>query len=104
MDATLPAPTPAGRGTVARASALRRADAAQLPVAAERRGQDLLGLGGLGADVGADGGGTGDDVVGEPAEALDLDLDDVSGLDGPGVGGGAGQEYVARVEGDGAGD
>src|SRR5947207_3888525 len=88
-------PPPSGPG--------RRPDAAELPVAAERGGDDLLARARLRADVAADRGGALDDVVREPAEPLDLDLDDVAGLDRARVGGRAGEEQVARDEGDGPG-
>ncbi len=46
----------------------------------------------------------GDDVVGQPAQPVHLDLDHVAGLDRPGVRGRSRQQHVARAEGDGAGD
>ncbi len=67
----------AGRASVGSRPAL----AAVLPVAAEGRRADLLGLGGLRADLVADRRGAVDDVVGQRAEALDLDGDDVARLD-----------------------
>src|SRR5690606_16552161 len=72
--------------------------------AAEGGGDDLLRAGGLGSDVAADRHGPFDDVVGQPSEALHLDLHHVARLDRPGVGGGAGQQHIARVEGDRTGD
>ena len=65
-----------GRGPVTAG----RADPAELPVAAERGGDDLLGLARLGADVLADRHVAFDDRVAERAEPVDLDLDDVAGL------------------------
>ena len=58
----------------------RAALAAVLPVAAERRRADLLGLGRLRADLVAHRRGALDDAVLEGSEPLDLDLDDVAGL------------------------
>src|SRR5690349_20840760 len=76
----------------------RGADAAELPVAAERRRHHLLARGGLGADIGADRRRPLDDVVAQHAEALDLDLDDVAGLDRTREGGRAAEQQVARHE------
>src|SRR5438093_5571754 len=80
------------------------ADASELPVAAERRRDDFLGLARLGPDVLADRHVALDDAVPQGAEALDLDLHDIAGLDRPRVGRRPRQDDVAWHERDGPGD
>ena len=92
-----------GRRSVIAGSA-RGALAAELPVAAERRRQDLLGLAGLGTDVVADRRRAADDAVGQRPEPLHLDRHDVARLDRPRVGRRAGEQHVARHERDRPGD
>ncbi len=73
----------------------RRADAPELPVAAERGRDHLFGPARLRADVLADRDVALDDRVAERSEALDLHLDHVAGLDRTGVGGRAREDHVA---------
>src|SRR6478752_7605961 len=80
------------------------ANAAELPVAALGGGEHFLGLGRLGADVGADRGGALHDVVAQRAEPLDLHLHHVAGVDGPRDGRGARHQDVAGLQRDGARD
>src|SRR5581483_4243331 len=79
-----------------RSGPARGPDAPELPVPAERGRNHLFGGRGLGADVLADRNLALDDAVAEHAEPLHLDLDDVAGLDGPGVGRRAREDDVAR--------
>jgi hypothetical protein len=64
-------------------SAPRRSDASELPVPAERRGDDLFGGARLRADVVAHRDVALHDRVPQYPEVFDLDLDDVAGLDRP---------------------
>src|SRR5262245_7446647 len=84
--------------------AARGANAPELPVAAERGGPHLLAFGRLRAYLAWHRQRPGHDVVAQPAEPVDLDLDDVPWLDRAGAGRGSRQQDVPRVQRDGAGD
>jgi hypothetical protein len=74
------------------------ADAAELPVAAERGGDDFLAFGGLRAEIGRHRQRPGHDVIRQLAQAVDFHVDHVAGLDRAGVGRRPGQQHVARAQ------
>ncbi len=94
-------PSPGGGPALVTAG---RADPAELPIASERGGDDLLRLARLRAHVVADRHVALDDRVPEGAEPVDLDLDDVARFHRPGVRRRAGQQHVAREQRDRARD